>query len=161
MTPFEQQAYHNSMDSEFEEFSNCHSYKIGAILFSEAANIVPQREIERQSERKRVSMSAQASELARPHERKNQCHFFSAVYCILGCILSLSHFLWTRILFEFLVRWLLFDLAHISQKFRRMRFGFRLHHHRSLSVSASLGVQCTRQLLLLLHITNYGLYEWN
>lgn len=44
MTPFVHQAYHNSMHSEFEEFSNCrvHSHEICFILFSEAANIATQ-----------------------------------------------------------------------------------------------------------------------
>lgn len=43
MTPFEHQAYHNSMDSEFEEFSNCHSYKMRACRVHFVSNSISRR----------------------------------------------------------------------------------------------------------------------
>lgn len=146
MTPFEHQAYHNSMDSEFEEFSNCRS-----LIQNVFRSILG------------------GGKHCRTHSQYQYYTYiffclsfflfhFNALSLSLVCrfssclflVLSFCHFLWT----DFLSRaWLLFDLPHISEKFRQAIWfspsssSFQRMFHRCVYTA----------VIVVLHITNYGL----
>lgn len=118
MTPFEHQAYHNSMDSEFEEFSNCRSL-IYKRFYSRR----------RQTLLHRVNINIIFIHVACAQLLRARFFFLSVVDLLDSLFDSYTFLAFSCFLFRsrnsceliptLSCAWLLFDLPHISEKFRQ------------------------------------------